>query len=914
MLTRDELDKLFDKLGTPEKGRFLVEKARREAPVRQVQSNGGNVVTIYQSRKMGRPIATESSDAEYPALIDYEHNKEVIAYYAQPFQIDFFRTDGGKKFRVAHTPDFLIIRSDQLVVEEWKIEGKLLKLSAKYPQQYVREVDGWHDPELEEYFKELGITYRLRSASEHPRLYVQNLKFLSDYYDPSYPEIEADKLQALKEVLNDKAYLPIKELVSLTNGLIKEELADHIDLYAQKAVSYDDVYKAIADGEIAFDHYRTDISWTDVALVYRDSDTMLFDQKIESMGGKDPVTNSISSIQIGASIDYDGHTYQVLLVGTHTVTLKGDDGSIELNLDVVEGLFHEGKINIRNIQSADSGLEAIRTASPKRLNRSLQREQILELAAADPTQSERSTRTLQRYRERQKNAGEGSIDKLLSLSPEEDGRGKQRKISEEHLEDIEELIKDKYNDPANITKTALYKQYLKLCTENNYTPCSQKTFNREIDKHSSVRSRKGRRFHYQQKQINWHLHHKEAIHGVRPFEIVHIDHTLADLEIRGVTRAILLGKAWLSVGSDAASRSVLGQYLTFDPPSYRSVMMVLRDIVRKHGRMPGMLVVDNGPDFRGHELKRLCRLYGTSLRYRPKGEPRHGSVIERLFGVTNTQFLHTLNGNTQLMKHARMVTKSINPKNFAEWTLPALHAGLEYYYDVLHGGEIHPAHGETPNENFERRLIETGERRNRLVRFDRQFLIETCPSPKDRAERRVDWQRGIKVNHIWYSAEDFRTEFMGGKDVQVRIDPWNASVIYALVKDKWVTCRSKLFPYREYFTQVELQYGLDELARKFQVKKKELTPERVSEWLRILNPANFDPRLLEEQSEARLIYERLGMASVDTNAPPLEPAPTASQPRGIKESAPADDGNNKYEKVVDPETDEDEKENEYEFI
>ena len=49
--------------------------------------------------------------------------------------------------------------------------------------------------------------------------------------------------------------------------------------------------------------------------------------------------------------------------------------------------------------------------------------------------------------------------------------------------------------------------------------------------------------------------------------------------------------------TDAYSRRFLAVYLTFDPPSYRSVMMVLRICVQRFGRLPQILVVDGGREF-----------------------------------------------------------------------------------------------------------------------------------------------------------------------------------------------------------------------------------------------------------------------------------------------------------------------------
>jgi len=50
--------------------------------------------------------------------------------------------------------------------------------------------------------------------------------------------------------------------------------------------------------------------------------------------------------------------------------------------------------------------------------------------------------------------------------------------------------------------------------------------------------------------------------------------------------------------TDAFTRRLLVVYVTFDPPSYRSAMMVLRECVWRNARLPQAIVVDGGPDFR----------------------------------------------------------------------------------------------------------------------------------------------------------------------------------------------------------------------------------------------------------------------------------------------------------------------------
>lgn len=69
-----------------------------------------------------------------------------------------------------------------------------------------------------------------------------------------------------------------------------------------------------------------------------------------------------------------------------------------------------------------------------------------------------------------------------------------------------------------------------------------------------------------------------------------------------------------------------------------------------------------GKEFHSLYFDVLCAQYNINKKERPPTKARFGSVIERLFGVTNSLFIHNLQGNTQLTKEVRVVTKSTNPK------------------------------------------------------------------------------------------------------------------------------------------------------------------------------------------------------------------------------------------------------------
>ena len=867
MLQLSELNDVFDRLGTPQMGRRLVEKARRESPVRDVQSRLGNVVTKYASKKMARTIQTESRTVEFPAVIQYEHDTTVLEYFEQPCKIDLILTDGGAKkaFRLQHTPDFLLVYRDKLVLEEWREEDRLVALARKHPGRWVKEVDGWHFPEAEAQLAELGIVYRIRSADELPRQYVRNLIFLSDYLDPAHPPIDVATTDKIRAPFAEKLVVGLPELIAAVSS---------------DGLTSDDVYKSIADRVVSFDLYNDDLAETHRVRVFRDDAAMALMTRCEQTPAVPERLSLAASIEVGAQVDYQGVTYNIALVGDKSVMLTSDDGTStsEISLELLTAQYLAGKLNItttnKPLASEPSSLDAL---TPKQIDQVLERASLLDAVALSPKTAPVSRRTLQRYQKAVRDAGDSAIAQNLALVPQHVKKGNRTaKVPQVILDCMARVAQDFFNKPSGISKRNAYTRFVAACQETGIQPCSQKTFNRRIDELTSTRKREGKRMAYQKAPIVWYLRLSEPIHGVRPFEYVHIDHTPLDIKARGPNQKKVLGRVWLTLAMDAESRSIVGFYLTFEPPSYRSCMMVLRDIVRRHGRLPEMLVLDNGAEFRSQAMARVCQLYGCSLRFRPAGQPRFGSVMERLFGTVHSQLIHNLEGNTSLMKHVRTVTKSVRPEQFVEWTLPALHGALDYYFERIYGTEIHPAHGDAPVEHFIRRMQETGMRRNRLVRFDRTFLIETCPTPDDRGARCVDGQRGIKINHIWYWCDAFRASGMDGKSVDVRVDPWDVRHVYAFVNNSWHQCLSKLAGILRDYTTIEIRYAFDELARKHGIQKKELTPERVAEWLRVLDAKNFDARLVEQQSEARYLYRDFGMTAVESVEAPGMVSPTAN--------------------------------------
>ena len=112
------------------------------------------------------------------------------------------------------------------------------------------------------------------------------------------------------------------------------------------------------------------------------------------------------------------------------------------------------------------------------------------------------------------------------------------------------------------------------------------------------------------------------------------------------------------------------------------------------------MVVDGGREFESTYFETLLARYECTKKTRPPAQPRFGSTCERLFGTTNTQFIHNLKGNTQITRNVRQVTKSVDPKALATWPLPDLHGRLSEYLYEIHDTLLHPALGQSPREAF----------------------------------------------------------------------------------------------------------------------------------------------------------------------------------------------------------------------
>jgi transposase InsO family protein len=258
--------------------------------------------------------------------------------------------------------------------------------------------------------------------------------------------------------------------------------------------------------------------------------------------------------------------------------------------------------------------------------------------AGEPLEKTVPARTVRHWLQRYRQAEALHGDAYLGLLPRfHDCGNRNSKLPEKAQALMSEIIGTDYETIKQKRKFHAYGMLIRACECEGIAAPSYKTFSAAINRRlqgNLVFKRRGRRAAYQLEPPHLELHLTTPRHGDRPFHICHADHTELDVEIVCSSTGRNLGRPWWTILIDAFSRRLLAFFLSFDPPSYRSCMMVLRECVRRHGRLPQILVVDGGKEFDSVYFETLLARYECTKKTRPPAQPRFGSVCERLFGTS----------------------------------------------------------------------------------------------------------------------------------------------------------------------------------------------------------------------------------------------------------------------------------------
>jgi transposase InsO family protein len=845
---------------------------------------------------MGRTLQFESHRCELPFIQQMEHaTGDVLEIWDQPIQLTLsYENVHGKRVTVQYVPDFFLCRNDCAELVECKTEEDLVRLAEQQPNRYRRGDDGaWHSPPMDELAKELGVRFTLRSSASINRVYIRNIEFLEDYMRMNAPLVAADAL------------LFILTLLRRRRGISLTELLDEVLGQEKIKVESDDIYLLIVRGDIYVDLFAAPLAVRERVQVFENAELA---EAYAPLGGVALVPRAeYAAASEGARLLWDGKPWRIANIGAGKLWLIGEATDIALTHARFDEYLASGTIELLDpapeCDPESEGRALLDSATPKARAEAERRFEMIKpyLDGEKTVYGAKKERTKRRYISAYKDAlahyGNGQVGLLPDWSA--DGKSVKR-LPDEVYRIMDERIANDYETLVQKGARVVHGAVLNDC-EARDIPEKQRpsyvTFCRRVNlrpRAEQTRKRKGKKAAYQHETHIYWLEKDTPPLGDRPFQIAHADCTELDVEMVCPITGENMGRPWAAFLVDAYTRLLLAMIVTFDEPSYRTTMMLLRECARRHNRLPQTLIVDGGKEFDNIYLRRLSAPLQMTIKFRPGAQPRHGSVGERLFGTANNELVHNLQGNTQIMTEIRKVTKKESPKTQAAWTLGPFTEWFTAWGYEVYNKRRHWTLKQSPIEALARSLELTGQRRRRIT-YDENFRILTMPTTRKRtAKNMVD--RGVKINSIYYWNAALRERALEGKQLEVRYDPFNISIAYVWIRGRWVRCTSEYFAIFEYCTERQLKIVSHELRQRNKnfARSLPLTAKNLADFIsraEEVQRGQAEMRLFNQRSkdrEVRPIFHVInGGAPLQVPADPAEASDTDAAVGSVEESREA---------------------------
>lgn len=260
-----------------------------------------------------------------------------------------------------------------------------------------------------------------------------------------------------------------------------------------------------------------------------------------------------------------------------------------------------------------------------------------------------------------------------------------------------------------------------------------------------------------------------------PWDVWEIDHTLADVIIVDKVSRKPLGRPWLTVVVDVATRLIVGFYVSLEPPSILRAGTAIDLAVQPKAKwlkrlglnypwpaqgLPVLVHSDRAKEFRAKAFVRALANQGVETFLRPPGATHWGGHIERLIGTMMGK-CKMLPGATQNSPKARGDYDSCKG---ARLDIDQLESWFAHEILGVYHNTVHSALKCTPLEAWTRMV---GQRVARLPADLETFRIDLFPEFVGTVTR-----TGIKAFGEEYASSDTLVAFAGGtKKVRIKFDP-----------------------------------------------------------------------------------------------------------------------------------------------
>ena len=380
---------------------------------------------------------------------------------------------------------------------------------------------------------------------------------------------------------------------------------------------------------------------------------------------------------------------------------------------------------------------------------------------------------------------------LIPLKPGPDVGSRKGSAEAERLTD--EAIREVYLGLPLATATHAVREARGRCLLANVKPLSKATIYRRIaqlDDADIVRGKQGSRIERQRfAPLRGRTPPQEY-----PLQRVQIDHTQFDCHVVDVIHRQPIGRPYLTLIIDEATRAILGHYLTLAPPCTESVARAITRAVLPKERylyeigLPHLLwpmrgiwresYTDNAAEFVGDAVKFGCLENSMDAPLqRPPGLPNYGGYIERLMRTAMVE-ARILPGATG--SRPKEAGPDYDAEAAAAMTLDELNRWLTHWIVTEYNTHYHSEIRSSPLAAWNRGMDGDGKRLGcgppRLPKDERKFLLDFMPIVK----RTVQPKKGVRAGNAYYWHE-LLLPYMrqgGGRTYTFKIDPGDIRTIY----------------------------------------------------------------------------------------------------------------------------------------
>lgn len=729
MSQQTELEAALTKCGLTEKGYDYVINTLESAPDRKVGvKRAGNHVLKIPVRRLSVALQAESWSGEYNFLVEISRRSDVIAIFDQPPAIPLQITNvAGKKTRTTYTADYLVITNEAVIAYEIKSEDKLSELARERVYDWKKYNGKYTYVPAKKYFNQFNIDHIVVSTNELNPVRAANYRLL----ETTKPYLEVPKYQKQR---------------ALIKNIVKSEYA----------IRFSDVLERINCEDLT------------------------------------PILQLIDSEDIFCDLD------NLLLTEPDSIWLSTDHKSALIAQGTETNIFKHLDKTV-----ADNDLKTI---NPKYIKTVAAR-----LHAIDPIKYYPESVGLKKYTDRQilniKYILSENNNDLTALIPKWHKCGnRDTRISETHKSLIALHIKSNKQDSNWGSIRNAFNTYLKCFNEiineqstsesivfnTDESPVSLHTFYRyhksSVHLYEDIMLAGGRKLANQRKDTG--NPDNALITATHPFAVAHIDHHKSKIQLvlGKVNGKNIVCRPWISAMIDSYSGVILAFWISFKDPSKATSAMVIRDCVLRHGRLPKIILSDNGADFKSISFMNMILANNSIVARRPPDDGKAGNQIERAFRDFIERFMKGMPGFCLPISKARMISKAFKSDANSKLSLLDLYNAMNHFIENGFNTGLWPD-GLCSKIDIHEIMLEKFPTAGSKVEIDTKFMISTAVSPPSNKYKLVDG-KGIHILDKWYSSPNLLQYRGYKKDIEVRIEPFNYSIIYVHIEGNWHVCKS----------------------------------------------------------------------------------------------------------------------------